>query len=63
VFAPDWVVLPVAIAVGLFANDMRRMSLDLHGYAMVHVIAASSFDGALGRLLARRPDLVADACA
>ena len=60
-FAPGWSLAIAAFVTGLFGHDLRRAALELRGYAMVHVIAASSFDGALARLLARRPDLVVDA--
>jgi hypothetical protein len=42
---------------GLFGNDMRRWSLERRGFACAHVIAARDEDGALVRLLDRRPDL------
>lgn len=60
-FAPGWTWWIAAFVTGLFGQDLRRMALELRGYALVHVVAASSIDGALARLLARRPDLVADA--
>lgn len=59
--APAWALGIAAFATGLFGHDIRRLALELRGYALVHVIAASSSDGALARLLARRPDLIADA--
>ncbi len=62
-FAPAWAMCVPAFLLGLFGQDLRRMSLDMRGYNLVHVIAASTFDGALARLLARRPDLIADAVA
>ena len=61
VFAPGWTLLVAAVLVGLFGNDLRRMALEHRGYALVHVIAAADSDTALGRLLARRPDLIGDA--
>lgn len=61
VFAPLWTLAITAFLTGLFGHDLRRLELELRGYALVHVIAASSFDGALARLLARRPDLATDA--
>jgi hypothetical protein len=60
-FAPGWTLAIAAFVTGLFGQDFRRLALELRGYALVHVIAASSFDGALARLLARRPDLTASA--
>jgi hypothetical protein len=60
-FAPGWILMIAAWVTGLFGHDLRRLALELRGYALVHVIAASSIDGALARLLARRPDLVVDA--
>jgi hypothetical protein len=59
-FAPDWALVIAAFVTGLFGHDLRRLALGLRGYTLVHVIAASSFDGALARLLARRPDLTPD---
>ncbi|MBV9652923.1 MAG: DUF2628 domain-containing protein [Acetobacteraceae bacterium] len=49
----------VAIAVlqGLFGNDLRRWSLERRGFALAHVVAARDSEGALVRLLDRRPDL------
>ncbi len=61
VLAPGWALLVAAVLVGLFGNDLRRMALEHRGYALVHVIAASDTDAALGRLLSRRPDLIGDA--
>ncbi len=62
-FAPPGVSLVVSIAFGVFGNDLRRLALEWRGYDLAHVIAASTFDGAIGRLLAVRPDLIADAAA
>lgn len=59
--APGWTLLAAAVLIGLFGHDLHRMALEQRGYALVHVIAASSADSALARLLARRPDLIADA--
>jgi hypothetical protein len=61
VVAPGWTLAIAAIVTGLFGQDLRRVSLGWGGYALAHVIAASNIDAALARLLARRPDLVADA--
>jgi hypothetical protein len=47
----------IAVLQGLFGNDMRRWSLERRGFACAHVIAARDEDGALVRLLDRRPDL------
>lgn len=60
VLAPGWTLLVPAVVLGVFGHDLVRLSLEHRGYALVHVIAASTFDGAVARLLARRPDLVAD---
>jgi membrane protein implicated in regulation of membrane protease activity len=59
-FAPVWTLGIAAFVVGVFGYDLCRLALELRGYVVVHVIAASSFDLALARLLARRPDLSAD---
>jgi len=51
----------LAWLLGLFGQELRRWSLSREGFALVHVIAAPDIDAALGRLLDRRPDLIADA--
>ncbi len=51
-------MLALAWLVGLFGRDLVRASLERRGFATVHVVAASDEDGALARLLARRPDLI-----
>lgn len=58
---PGWVLLIGAVAMGVFGQDLRRWALGMRGYTQTDVIAASSFDGAFGRLLHARPDLVGDA--
>jgi hypothetical protein len=60
-FTPLWTQLIFAIAMGVFGQDLRRWALELRGYTEAHVIASSSLDGAFGRLLAVRPDLIEDA--
>lgn len=50
-------VLGQAVLIGLSGHDLRRWSVRLHGYQLTHVIAAATETEALGRLLARRPDL------
>jgi len=47
----------IAVLQGLFGNDLRCWSLERRGYALAHVVAAPDEDGALVRLLDRRPDL------
>ncbi len=59
--APPGVLLICSIAIGVFGQDLRRVALEWRGFSLAHVIAASSADGALGRLLQARPDLVEDA--
>jgi hypothetical protein len=56
---PANTVLLVALVLlqGVFGHDIRRWSLALRGYALVHVVAARDEDGALARLLAARPEL------
>jgi hypothetical protein len=54
-------VLGLAWLLGLTGRDLWRWSLDRRGFTAAHVIAASNADGAFARLLARRPDLTADA--
>lgn len=57
---PTWTLLIPAVVLGLFGRDCVRLSLEFGGFVVVHIVAASSFDAALARLLARRPDLVPD---
>lgn len=52
-------LLALAWAHGLFGRDLLRWSYSLRGYRLEHVLAARDPDGALARLLAARPDLVA----
>ncbi len=47
----------IAVLQGLLGNDLRRWSLERRGFAFAHVVAARDEDGALVRLLNRRPDL------
>ena len=49
--------LGIMLFVGLAGNDMRRFSLERAGYLLMHVVAARDADGALARLLDRRPEL------
>ncbi len=46
---------------GLFARDLLRWDLARRGYALVHVLAARGAEAAYARLLAARPDLLAEA--
>jgi hypothetical protein len=59
--APDaaepFLFLAIMFFVGLAGNDMRRFSLERSGYLLMHVVAARDVDGALARLLDRRPEL------
>jgi Protein of unknown function (DUF2628) len=50
----------IALLQGLFGNDFRRWSLERRRYRFAHVIAARDADGALDRLLQRRPELAED---
>ena len=60
--APDRVQtvvsLATAVLVGLLGRDMVRWTLERRGYVLSHVLAARDEEGALGRLLTARPDLV-----
>ena len=49
----------VATLAGLLGRDLVRWSLGRRGYALAHVVAARDADGALGRLLAIRPEIAA----
>ena len=49
--------LGIMLFVGLAGNDIRRFSLERAGYLLMHVVAARDADGALARLLDRRPEL------
>jgi len=60
-FTPFWTQVIFAVAMGVFGQDLRRWTLELRGYTMDHVIASSSYDGAFGRLLHVRPELIEDA--
>ena len=51
--------LSLAVLTGVLGRDVIRWSLERRGYVEAHVLAARDEDGALGRLLAVRPDLVA----
>ncbi len=46
--------------LGLFGEDLRRWSLDRRGFILAQIVAAPNNEAALGRLLDRRPDLVAE---
>lgn len=50
-------LLAQAVLLGLSGNDLRRWAAGLRGYQLTQVIAARDEAEALGRLLARRPDL------
>ncbi|MBV8916077.1 MAG: DUF2628 domain-containing protein [Acetobacteraceae bacterium] len=52
------VMLGLAIILGLLGRDLVRWSLDRRGYVLTHVLAARDEDGALGRLLMARRDLM-----
>ncbi len=54
------VLVGMAWLVGLSAQDMRRWSLGLRGYALVHVVAGTDADVAVARLHDARPDLAED---
>ena len=49
----------LAVLAGLMGRDALRWALDRRGYVVAHVVVARDDDGALGRLLQARPDLVA----
>ena len=49
----------ISILLGFYGQDLRRWSLDRAGYTLVHVVVARDEEGALTRLLTRRPDLAA----
>ena len=52
------VVAALVVAQGMFGRDLLRWSLDFRGYALAHVLVARDGEGALARLLQRRPDLI-----
>ncbi len=49
------VSLGMAVLIGLFANDIRRWSLDKRGYSDEGIVVGDNEDGALRRFLARTP--------
>lgn len=55
--------MALAILTGLLGRDMVRWSLGRRGYALQHVVAARTDEGAWARVLSVRPDLRADAAA
>lgn len=58
---PAWQLpagLLLAWIAGIFGRDLVRWSLDRRGYVLEHVVAASSEDLAVGRILTARPDLI-----
>ncbi len=55
----DAPLLGLAVLQGLFAQDLRRWSLALHGLAAGPVVAAPDYDQAFARLLTERADLLA----
>jgi len=50
----------LAWLLGLSGNDLVRWSLERRGFLLAHVIAAGNADAAFARLLAARPDLMAE---
>jgi Protein of unknown function (DUF2628) len=50
--------LAVAIWLGFSGNDLRRWSMQLRGFTLLHVIAARDETEALRRWLDGRPDLI-----
>jgi len=51
-------LLGLALLLGLLGRDLVRWSLERRGYFLTHVLAARDEEGALGRLLTARTDLV-----
>ena len=49
------VSLAIAILIGFFANDIRRLVLDRRGYSHEGVVLGNNEDGALERFLANSP--------
>jgi Protein of unknown function (DUF2628) len=60
---PVGTILEFALAwlIGLFGRDLVRWSLGRRGFSQAQVVAAPDGEAALARLLACRPDLIADA--
>ncbi len=56
-------MLVIAWAQGLFGHDLVRWSLARRGFREEHVLAARDEDAAFARLLAARPDLLAETTA
>ncbi len=53
--------LVLAWAHGLFGHDLLRWSLERRGFQEQHVLAARDEEAAYARLIAARPDLLAEA--
>ena len=47
----------LAVIQGLYGQDLRRWSLERRGYFLAHVVSAPNEEGAITRLLQRRPQL------
>jgi hypothetical protein len=55
------VLLPaLAWLLGVSGSDLVRWSLERRGFLLAHVIAGANADAAFARLLAARPDLLAE---
>lgn len=52
-------ILGVALLLGLQGHDLRGWALDHRGFTLIHIVAARGPDDAWMRLIAHRPDLVA----
>jgi hypothetical protein len=50
--------LMLAWIAGVFGRDLVRWSLERRGFVLEHVVAASSEDLAVGRILTAWPDLI-----
>lgn len=52
--------LGLAVVIGLVANDLRRWTLERHGFVERDVVAASDVDAAERRFYERHPHLAAE---
>lgn len=54
-------VFCLALATGIFGNELRGWSLRLRGFELSHIVGGSKHDAAYARLLQVHPEYIRDA--